>query len=231
MLRLALVVAGLAAISGCATRQGIPVATARASKADADDFSRRNSTQLSRASSSGTAPKGILKTELIPDVEGPKLIIIGNIMALTAFDAATLSQRYDTFLGQIAPQQPAFSKDWYLETSAGETAVKYAGLTGVYHRQYKAEIPKDLVGRMGFASAAGAKWVGTSADLVVAQGLPSYGTWITHVLCSAMDPDYLECDSHYQRGVYQSSDGREVDGSLKVINGGATIDVGTFQTK
>ena len=90
-------------------------------------------------------------------------------------------------------------------------------------------MPKDLVRQIGFASAFGTFMAGTSADLVVVQVLPGYGSWITHVLCSEKDPNYSSCEAQYRHGVYQSSDGREVDTTLKLVDGGGVIDPSTFK--
>jgi hypothetical protein len=70
---------------------------------------------------------------------------------------------------------------------------------------------------------------GTSADLIVVQLLPGYGSWVTHVLCSEKDPNYSACEDQYRRGLYQSSDGREVDTTLKLVDGGGVIDPSTFK--
>jgi hypothetical protein len=150
-------------------------------------------------------------------------------MALTVFDEATLNQRYDNYLKQLGGKPPTFTREWYLATSAGQTSAKYSGVTGIYTRFYRAEIPKDLVRQISFASAFGTFMAGTSADLVAVQVLPGYGAWITHVLCSEKDPVYSACEAQYRQGIYQSSDGREVDNTLKLVEGGAMIDTSTFK--
>ena len=70
---------------------------------------------------------------------------------------------------------------------------------------------------------------GTSADLVAVQVLPGYGAWVTHVLCSEKDAAYSTCEGQYRPGIYQSADGREVDNTLKLVEGGAIIDPSTFK--
>lgn len=70
---------------------------------------------------------------------------------------------------------------------------------------------------------------GTSADLVGVQVLPGYGAWVTHVLCSEKDPAYSACEAQYRQGIYQSSDGREVDNTLKLVEGGGVIDPTSFK--
>ena len=102
-------------------------------------------------------------------------------------------------------------------------------MTGIYTRFYRAEIPKDLVRQISFASAFGTFMAGTSADLVGVQVLPGYGAWVTHVLCSEKDPTYSACVAQYRQGIYQSSDGREVDNTLKLVEGGAIIDPSSFK--
>jgi len=168
---------------------------------------------------------------MVPDVEGAKLIVVGNAMALTVFNEDALQQRYENYLKKLAGKPAVIPRDWYMASGAGETAVKYSGLTGVYTRFYRAEVPKDLVRQMGFASAFGTFMAGTSADLVAAQVLPGYGSWITHVLCSEKDANYEACARQYRPGVYQSSDGREVDSTLKEVSGGAVIDPTTFMLR
>lgn len=229
MIKLLYALLALAALSGCATKEGIRLPISKPTQDDIGDFNRRNTPSPNAVPPTSAPPKETVKTSLIPEVQGPRLIVVGNAMALTLFDEVTLNQRYDNYLKQLGTKTPAFTREWYLATSAGQTSAKYSGVTGIYTRFYKAEIPKDLVRQISFASAFGTFMAGTSADLVVAQVLPGYGTWITHVLCSEKDPNYSACDDQYRRGIYQSSDGREVDNTLKLVDGGGIIDPSTFR--
>ena len=229
MIRLLVAILALAALSGCATKEGISLPTSKPTQDDVSDFNRRNAPATSTTAPSSPQGKDTVKTSIIPDVSGPRLIVVGNAMALTVFDEATLNQRYDNYLKQLDGKNPAFTREWYLATSAGQTSAKYSGVTGIYTRFYRAEIPKDLVRQISFASAFGTFMAGTSADLIAVQVLPGYGTWVTHVLCSEKDPTYSACEAQYRQGIYQSSDGREVDNTLKLVEGGAIIDPSTFK--
>lgn len=229
MIRLLVAFLALAALSGCATKEGISLPTSKPTQDDVSDFNRRNTPGTSTTTPSVSPVKDTVKTSIIPDVAGARLIVVGNAMALTVFDEATLNQRYDNYLNQLAGKTPAFTREWYLATSAGQTSAKYSGVTGIYTRFYRAEIPKDLVRQISFASAFGTFMAGTSADLVAVQVLPGYGAWVTHVLCSEKDPAYSACEAQYRQGIYQSSDGREVDNTLKLVEGGAIIDPLTFK--
>ena len=229
MIRLLFALVALAALSGCATKEGISFPTSKPTQDDVSDFNRRNAPAASSSARSSPQAKDAVKTSIIPDVSGPRLIVVGNAMALTVFDEATLNQRYDNYLKQLAGKTPAFTREWYLATSAGQTSAKYSGVTGIYTRFYRAEIPKDLVRQISFASAFGTFMAGTSADLVGVQVLPGYGAWVTHVLCSEKDPTYSACVAQYRQGIYQSSDGREVDNTLKLVEGGAIIDPSSFK--
>lgn len=227
MIRLLVAVLALAALSSCATKEGISLPTSKPNQEDVSDFNRRNAPSASAPTSPQS--KDTVKTSIIPDVSGPRLLVVGNAMALTVFDEATLNQRYDNYLKQLGDKTPAFTREWYLSTSAGQTSAKYSGVTGIYTRFYRAEIPKDLVRQISFASAFGTFMAGTSADLIAVQVLPGYGAWVTHVLCSEKDPAYSACEAQYRQGIYQSSDGREVDNTLKLVEGGAIIDPATFK--
>jgi hypothetical protein len=190
VIRIVLVLLAFCTISGCATKQGIALPTSKPTQDDVGDFTRRNATSANATKPAVLASAEVLRTNLLPEVEGARLIVVGNAMALTVFDDATLNQRYDNYLKRIGDKAPAFSREWYLATGSGETAAKFSGVTGIYTRFYKAEIPKDLVKQISFASSFGTFMAGTSADLVVAQVLPQHGAWITHVLCSEKDPKY-----------------------------------------
>ncbi len=229
MIRLLVAILALAALSGCATKEGISLPISKPTQDNVSDFNRRNAPATSTTTPSSPQVKDTVKTSIIPGVSGARLIVVGNAMALTEFDEATLNQRYDNYLKQLAGKPPAFTREWYLATSAGQTSAKYSGVTGIYTRFYRAEIPKDLVRQINFASAFGTFMAGTSADLVAVQVLPGYGAWVTHVLCSEKDPAYLVCEAQYRQGMYQSSDGREVDNTLKLVEGGAIIDPSTFK--
>lgn len=229
MIRQLIPLLALAVLSGCATKEGISLPTSKPTQDDVSDFNRRNAPATATTTPGATLAKDVVKTSIIPDVSGPRLIVVGNAMALTVFDEATLNQRYDNYLKQLGGKTPAFTREWYLATSAGQTSAKYSGVTGIYTRFYRAEIPKDLVRQIGFASAFGTFMAGTSADLVGVQVLPGYGAWVTHVLCSEKDPTYSACEAQYRQGIYQSSDGREVDNTLKLVEGGGLIDPTTFK--
>ena len=219
----------LVALSGCATKEGISLPTSKPSQDDVSDFNRRNAPTAGTPTPSAAQAKDAVTTSSIPEVAGPRLIVVGNAMALTVFDETTLNQRYDNYLKQLGGKTPAFTREWYLATSAGQTSAKYSGVTGIYTRFYRAEIPKDLVRQISFASAFGTFMAGTSADLVAVQVLPGYGAWVTHVLCSEKDPAYSACEAQYRQGIYQSSDGREVDNTLKLVENGAIVDPATFK--
>ena len=229
MTKLIVAILVLVALSGCATKEGISLPTSKPSQDDVSDFNRRNAPTANTPTPSAAQAKDTVKTSSIPEVAGPRLIVVGNAMALTVFDEATLNQRYDNYLKQLGGKTPAFTREWYLATSAGQTSAKYSGVTGIYTRFYRAEIPKDLVRQISFASAFGTFMAGTSADLVAVQVLPGYGAWLTHVLCSEKDPAYSACEAQYRQGIYQSSDGREVDNTLKLVENGAIIDPATFK--
>jgi hypothetical protein len=229
MLRLIAAIVALATLSGCATKEGISLPTSKPTQDDVSDFNRRNAPSVGTTSPTATLAKDTVKTSLIPDVTGPRLVVVGNAMALTVFDEPTLNQRYDNYLKQLGEKTPTFTREWYLATSAGQTSAKYSGVTGIYTRFYRAEVPKDLVRQISFASAFGTFMAGTSADLVAVQVLTGYGAWVTHVLCSEKDPAYSACEVQYRQGIYQSSDGREVDNTLKLVEGGAIIDPSTFK--
>ena len=227
----------LVALVGCATKEGVAIPTSQPTQADVSGFNQRNaapvnkSQQPAASAQVGNGQHEVVKSSLVPDVEGAKLIIVGNTMALTAFDAAALEQRYENYLKQLGGKPPVIPRNWYMASGSGETAIKYSGVTGIYTRFYRAEVPKDLVRQISFASAFGTFMAGTSADLVAAQVLPGYGSWVTHVLCSEKDANYDACAQQYRAGVYQSSDGQEVDTSLKLVPGGASIDPLTFKLR
>lgn len=231
MKRTLLTAAALTLVAGCATRP---------SAEDVADFTRRNTPPAAtsqQAPIASTAPAAVTPalphTTLIPPTEGMRIIIVGNVMALETFDQDVLQQRYDNYVKQMkdAGKTPQFSKDWYLSTTAGLTQVKFAGVTGVYHRFYRAEVPKDLVGSIAFSSAFGTAMVGSSGDLVAAQRNEKTGTWVTHLLCREKDPTYDGCKAQYKVGAFQGVDGKEIDDKLRVVSGGATIDVTTFRAK
>lgn len=230
MIKLLMALAVIAGLPGCATKEGIALPSSKPTQGDVADFNRRNAPSAGVVAPSALSSKEVVKTSLVPDVQGSRLIIVGNAMALTVFDEATLNQRYDNYLKQIGAKTPTFTREWYLATGSGETSVKFSGVTGIYTRFYRTEIPKDLTRQISFASAFGTFMAGTSADLVVAQILPGYGTSITHVLCSEKDASYAACEDQYRRGIYQSSDGREVDTTLKLVDGGGAIDPATFRS-
>jgi hypothetical protein len=150
-------------------------------------------------------------------------------MALQALDADDVDYQNYARAAAGPGQRPALNREAYVLTSAGRTAVRTAGVTGIYSQQNMAEVPRDLVDGIEFSSAFGTAMVGTYGDLVAMQVMPLLGPWLTHVLCRKREPDYAGYLEHYATGVFQSSDGREIDGRLRVVEGGERIDLATFR--
>ena len=117
-------------VGGCATKEGIRLPSgAGPTKENAEEFNKRNSTVPTISGLPSAVPADAVVTAQIPDPDGPRMIIIGNVMALTVFDDATLSSRYDVYLKQVQARSATagFTREWYTATSAGETAVKTKG--------------------------------------------------------------------------------------------------------
>lgn len=119
----------LALLAGCATKEGISLPTSKPTQDDVRAFNQRNASATNTQTPGATLAEDVVKTSLVPDALGPRLIIVGNAMALTVFDEATLNQRYDNYLKQLGGKTPAFTREWYLATSAGQTSAKYSGVT------------------------------------------------------------------------------------------------------
>ena len=226
----------IALLSGCATKEGLKLPSgSRPTRESAEDFNKRNSAVQPPAPApapAGMVPRDTVASALIPDAGGPRMIIVGNVMALTVFDEPTLGSRYDNYLKQVQARSgtPGFTREWYLATSSGETAVKFSGVTGIYSRFFKADIPKDLIRQITFASAFGTFMAGTSGDLVAAERSAKNGTWVTRLLCSEKATDYAVCEARYTRGIFQSSDGKEIDDKLQLVASGKTIDPVSYVT-
>ena len=221
-----------ALLAGCATKEGIRLPSGSGpTKEGVEDFNKRNAASQPPGQVVVAVLGEPVKTALLPELAAPRVVIVGNVMALTSFEDATLNSRYDVYLKQIEAKsgKPTFTREWYLATSAGETAVKFSGLTGLYSRFFKAEIPKDLIRQITFASAFGTFMAGTSGDLVAAERTAMNGTWVTRLLCSEKSSDYAKCEAQYARGIYQSSDGREIDDKLQLVTPGQVINPFTYR--
>ncbi len=231
-----IVAVGVIGLAGCATQEGIKLPSGSGpSKADAIDFNKRNAppaeTPEAKASKSEVGATAETTDAAQPSASGPRVIIIGNVMSLHKFDEKISNQRYDNYLKKIGDAKPAFTREWYVNRTIGSVAVKTNGIPGLYSHFYNAEVPKDLGEKMSFASAFGTFMAGTSADLVAAEIAPPIGTWVTRILCSEKQPDFSACEDKYQRGLYQSIDGKEVDEKLKIKDDGVQIDLVTYQKK
>lgn len=227
---MALVLAAL--LSGCASKEGIRLPGGSGpTKEGVEDFNKRNTTPQNAMQAPIAIQGETVKTALVPEPLEPRMIIIGNVMALTVFDDATLGSRYDVYLKQMQAKSatPTFTREWYVAASAGETAVEFSGLTGLYSRFFKAEIPKDLIRQITFASAFGTFMAGTSGDLVAAERSAKNGTWVTRLLCSEKSAEYSKCEAQYARGIYQSADGKEIDDKLQLVTSGQVINPFTYR--
>lgn len=227
--RFLLLIVLASSLSACITPQGVRVARSGPSATELADFNARN-LPLTAIAEPGQRAEGPA-TALLQPVPGPRLIVVGHVMALQAQSDDALAKRYDDYAKAVAGpgQRPTMDRSAYVRTSAGRTAVRVSGVTGLYSQQNLAEVPRDLVPQIEFSSAFGTAMVGTYGDLVAMQVMPLLGPWLTHVLCRKRQPDYAGCLARHTTGVFQASDGREVDARLRVVAGGERIDLGTFQ--
>lgn len=225
--RLLVAIALVSSLSACVTPQGIRLARSGPSAEELADFNARN-----LPVGAWVEPGGQVETPattLLQPVPGPRVIVVGHVMALQALDADDVDYQNYARAAAGPGQRPALDREAYVLTSAGRTAVRTAGVTGIYSQQNMAEVPRDLVDRIEFSSAFGTAMVGTYGDLVAMQVMPLLGPWLTHVLCRKREPDYAGCLERYATGVFQSSDGREIDGRLRVVEGGERIDTASFR--
>ena len=218
----------VSSLSACVSPQGIRLARSGPSAEELADFNARNLPVGTWVEPGGEVD--VPTTTLLQPVPGPRVIVVGHVMALQALDA---DDDYQTFARAAAGpgQRPALDRATYALTSAGRTAVHTAGVTGIYSQQNMAEVPRDLVEGIEFSSAFGTAMVGTYGDLVAMQVIPLLGPWLTHVLCRKREPDYADCLDRHVTGVFQSSDGREIDGRLRVVEDGERIDLASFRRR
>ena len=225
--RLLVAIALVSSLSACVTPQGIRLARSGPSAAELADFNARNLPVGAWVEPGGQVDTPA--TTLLQPVPGPRVIVVGHVMALQVLDADDVDYQSYAKVAAGPGQRPALDREAYALTSAGRTAVRIAGVTGVYSQQNMAEVPRDLVDGIEFSSAFGTAMVGTYGDLVAMQVMPLLGPWLTHVLCRKREPDYSGCLERYATGVFQSSDGREIDGRLRVVEGGERIDLASFR--
>lgn len=225
--RLLVAIALVSSLSACVTPQGIRLARSGPSAEELADFNARNLPVGAWVEPGGQVDTPA--TTLLQPVPGPRVIVVGHVMALQALDADDVDYQNYARAAAGPGQRPALDREAYVLTSAGRTAVRTAGVTGIYSQQNMAEVPRDLVDGIEFSSAFGTAMVGTYGDLVAMQVMPLLGPWLTHVLCRKREPDYAGCLERYATGVFQSSDGREIDGRLRVVEGGERIDLASFR--
>lgn len=226
-MRLLVAIALVSSLSACVTPQGIRLARSGPSAAELADFNARNLPVGAWVEPGGLV--GTPATTLLQPVPGPRVIVVGHVMALQALDADDVDYQNYARAATGPGQRPALDREAYVLTSAGRAAVRTAGVTGIYSQQNMAELPRDLVNGIEFSSAFGSAMIGTYGDLVAMQLMPLLGPWLTHVLCRKREPDYAGCLEHYATGAFQSSDGREIDGRLRVVEGGGRIDPASFR--
>lgn len=160
-----------------------------------------------------------------------RLIVIGTTLALHASDKAISHKRYDAYEKSLtAAKLPVpMKRDWFIANSAGYTAIKYWGVSGVMSKWMYAEVSKKMKNEISFPSELLASTLGISTDLVVAEQKEDGGIWITRVLCKKEQKNFDECSDNYAKGLFRQSDGKEIDAHLKLIEDGAQIDLTTFE--
>lgn len=224
---LSLIFAG--SLVGCVTPQGIRLPNTGLSAKDLADFNSRN-----LPNAPWVEPGRLISasgTRLLEPPPGPRVIVVGHVMALQATKEGEEEQAFRNFSKAAAGsgQQPALGRESYARVSVGRTAVRTSGITGVYSQQYMAEVPSDLSPYIQFSSAFGTAMVGTYGDLVAMQLMPLLGPWVTHVLCRKRDPGYADCLARHPTGMFQSVNGHEIDSRLRVVAGGERIHLDSFQ--
>lgn len=238
-------------ISGCAvTKDGVRIPIGQGpTKADANDFMKRNDMQSPAAQSTANGSQTIVKEagkeiikstakqiiqESANELKGKaKLVIIGNVMAFNEFSSKDLEARYDLYEKNMkAHKLPVkFSKEWYVTNVVGSVNVKFGGVPGVYSQMYMAELDKRMKDEINFPSSFGTFMFGVSSDLVVAEEDGEKGLRVTSVLCSEKKSDFNECSSKYSKGMFQGKDGLEIGTNLRIKDNGAKIDTVTYQRK
>lgn len=225
--RLLVSIALASSLSACVTPQGVRLARSGPSAEELADFNARNLPVGTWVEPGGQVDAKA--TTLLQPAPGPRVIVVGHVMALQALDADDVDYQSYAKAAAGSGQRPALDSETYALTSAGRTAVRTAGVTGIYSQQNMAEVPRDLVDGIEFSSAFGTAMVGTYGDLVAMQVTPLLGPWLTHVLCRKRAPNYAGCLERHATGMFQSSDGREIDGRLRLVEGGERIDLATFR--
>jgi hypothetical protein len=239
-------------LSGCAvTKDGVRLPGGQVSKADFEEFRTRNGVpEPTAASPANSAPsitervakeagKEVIKRQVKAsifneDMEAAgkvAMIIIGTTMTVTDYTPQELAKQYDRLEKQEKDKgRPVLmTREFWMDNLAASSSVQLANLPLIGHRSVQTLVSKQMRDKVNFASALGASMVGSSADLVAAEAFANRGVWITRVLCSEKQPDFSDCSKKYARGRYQSLDGREIGGDLKVLANGKQIDLNTFE--
>jgi hypothetical protein len=237
-------------LSGCAiTRDGDKITSTRPARAEGEIHKAISNVKTSSPQSAATAgtpktakeeagreignnevKKAAPSDEAKPDAKA-KLIVIGNTLAFNPSTKATSHKRYDAYEKSLtAAKLPVLmNRDWFVANSAGYTAVKYWGVAGVMSKSKYAEVSREMKKKINFPSEIMASTLGTSTDLVAAEQNDVSGIWITRVLCAKRHKNFNKCSDKYAKGLFRTSDGKEVDASLEVVENGEQIDLVTFK--
>lgn len=227
MTKIIYAIALVISLSGCAaSRDGI-----RIGSGPSDSDIARFKSQLEDSAKKTTAKKAAAAA-LAPESR-PGMLVVGETGVLHELDPKKSAQNYKEF-SDIAQKwhpgiAPYVSEDEYTRRIAGWTTVEIYSIPGIMSFKIGAAIPAEYMGRINFASVAGAWLINSTKDLVMARSTADGILVIEEVLCASSRDDYKVCAAQYVRGQFDAVSGVELDRSAKIKSDGARIDTTTFK--
>ena len=160
------------------------------------------------------------------------LVAIGRTTPLRTIQqdqVADLYQRYVKFFATWqADRDPFLSLEEFGQIVGGWSRVRVLSISGLWFDDRTAFVPKGLISDIEFANSVGSFLYGDGGDLVAAYSNGDGVYFIERVLCE-QGPDYGDCRSRYQIGVFDAVTGQALDERMNAKKNGKDVDPVTLK--
>jgi hypothetical protein len=220
MFKKLLIIAGVLALSACASTQ---------SKID-KIHAQLNANAAANASVPGRVSA---KIDFNKANSTQGIIVVGRILGIEKFDKVAAKLKYSTKYvpgsQQWHPGQPPYiSEAEFIQTISGYTSIETAGYAKLIAIRQAAYVPTAILSSIGAPSVRQSFLYGASGDIVVGRTNADGYILVEAVLCVKASDNFDTCVSQQPFGRFDPITGQELDRGLVPIKEGTFIDTVTY---
>lgn len=158
-----------------------------------------------------------------------KTVAIGYTRTIVEGSLADINTAYDNVVKARAKAGTPviMTREWYLANAAAATTVRIVDSIWTKNIIVYALVSPSMKNVVRFATSGAL--LAETGDLVAVEAFEDRGAWITKVLCKKSSADFEQCAGKYARGIFQATDGKEIEIDYKLVKNGKQIDTTTFE--